>query len=380
MPYGNKALHCGHVGGLFVHADTFARFMRDRIGKENVIFVSGTDCYGSPIMEGYRKLKDTSKFEGSIEDYVKFNHDFQKKTLNQYQIGLDLYAASGLEPAKKIHEETSKEVFEKLMKNKALSKMSTLQFYDEKAKCFLNGRQVVGKCPFENCASEKAYADECDLGHQYMPKELIDPVSTLTGEKPVLKEIVDFYDWEFENYNCTPMGCVCGGLFRLDFLNKHNIRMRSGIYYEDELFIYNIYTHTGNTLATHIQEPYYYYRLGREGSTVSSLKQKNFQDRLIVVREMQEILRNSTYKTIARQHKIFEMYLQNLIEAYQNGFIRLVTKLMTKRDVELMQEGAISAHEKKLLRLLRISPRLMSAYKTNQLPSIVRRCINIFIK
>ena len=156
--------------------------------------------------------------------------------------------------------------------------------------------------------------------------------------------------------------------------------MRSGVYYEDELFIYNIYTHTGNTLAAHIQEPYYYYRLGREGSTVSSLKQKNFQDRLIVVREMQEILRNSTYKTIARQHKIFEMYLQNLIEAYQNGFIRLVTKLMTKRDVELMQEGAISAHEKKLLRLLRISPRLMAAYKTNQLPSIVRRCINIFIK
>ena len=49
MPYGNKKLHFGHVGGMFVHADTFARFMRDRIGSENVIFVSGTDCYGSPI-------------------------------------------------------------------------------------------------------------------------------------------------------------------------------------------------------------------------------------------------------------------------------------------------------------------------------------------
>ena len=81
MPYGNKSLHCGHVGGLFVHADTFARFMRDRLGRENVIFVSGTDCYGSPIMEGFRKLKETSNFEGSIEDYVKFNHDKQKNTL-----------------------------------------------------------------------------------------------------------------------------------------------------------------------------------------------------------------------------------------------------------------------------------------------------------
>lgn len=53
---------------------------------------------------------------------------------------------------------------------------------------------------------------------------------------------------------------------------------------------------------------------------------------------------------------------------------------MTKKDIEVMQAGAVSAHEKKLLRLLRISPRLMAAYKTNQLPSIVRRCINIFIK
>ena len=193
MPYGNKTLHCGHVGGLFIHADTFARFMRDRIGKENVVFVSGTDCYGSPIMEGYRKLKETSGFTGTIEDYVKYNHDFQKKTLKQFQVDLDFYGASGLNPAKDVHQEVSKFVFETLKNNKTLSLMSTLQFYDEKVGCFLNGRQVVGKCPFENCASEKAYADECDLGHQYMPKELINPISTLSGEKPVLKEISNWY-------------------------------------------------------------------------------------------------------------------------------------------------------------------------------------------
>ena len=57
MPYGNKTLHFGHVGGMFVHADVFARFLRDRIGKDNVVFVSGTDCYGSPIAEGYRRAK-----------------------------------------------------------------------------------------------------------------------------------------------------------------------------------------------------------------------------------------------------------------------------------------------------------------------------------
>ena len=70
MPYGNKNLHFGHVGGMFIHADIFARFLRDRIGKDNVIFLSGTDCYGSPIMESYRKLQETG-YEGTLEDYVR---------------------------------------------------------------------------------------------------------------------------------------------------------------------------------------------------------------------------------------------------------------------------------------------------------------------
>ena len=55
MPYGNKKLHFGHVAGVFVPADAYARFLRDRIGEQNVLFVSGTDCFGSPIQEGYRK-------------------------------------------------------------------------------------------------------------------------------------------------------------------------------------------------------------------------------------------------------------------------------------------------------------------------------------
>ena len=65
MPYGNKDLHFGHIGGVFVPADFFARFLRDRIGAENVLFVSGTDCYGSPIMEGYRKLSEAGEFSGT---------------------------------------------------------------------------------------------------------------------------------------------------------------------------------------------------------------------------------------------------------------------------------------------------------------------------
>ena len=202
MPYGNKTLHCGHVGGPFVQADVFSRFMRDRLGKENVIFVSGTDCYGSPIMEGYRKTKETTGFEGTIEDYVRYNHEIQKKTLKDFEVDLNFYGASGLEPAKDIHRETSKEVFEGLKNAGMLKYISTLQFYDPVQKTFLNGRQVVGRCPFENCQSEKAYADECDLGHQYMPKELINPISTLSGERPELREI---NNWYFSLEECTDL-------------------------------------------------------------------------------------------------------------------------------------------------------------------------------
>lgn len=200
MPYGNKELHFGHIGGVFVHADTFARFLRDRIGKENVIFVSGTDCYGSPISEGYRKAKEAGLIDGTIEDYVTKNHLSQKETLERYEVSLNLFGASALGRASEIHKEVSKEVFEGLYNAGMLEKLSTPQFFDPKFKCLLNGRQVIGKCPIQGCQSEKAYADECDLGHQYMPTELIDPHSTLSGMTP---ELVDVTNWYYKLEDCT---------------------------------------------------------------------------------------------------------------------------------------------------------------------------------
>jgi methionyl-tRNA synthetase len=193
MPYGNKTLHFGHIGGVFVFADVFARFLRDRIGKENVIFVSGTDCYGSPIAESYRKLHDSGEFNGTIEDFVRQNHEKQKKTLEDYKISLSLFGASGLDRPAEIHNKVSEIFIRKLYENGHLSKIKTSQFFDEKMGVFLNGRQVIGKCPVEGCCSEKAYADECDLGHQYMPENLINPKSTLTGETPVMKDVVNWY-------------------------------------------------------------------------------------------------------------------------------------------------------------------------------------------
>lgn len=193
MPYGNKELHFGHVGGMLVFADTYARFLRDRIGKENVIFVSGTDCYGSPIAEGWRIKVEKGEFEGSLEDFVRSNHEKQKKTLEAYGISPNLFAASGLDRSKEIHAEVTDWFIRSLYKKGQLSKISTMQFFDEQAGVFLNGRQVTGKCPVEGCTSEKGYADECDLGHQYMPENLLNPVSALTGTTPTMKPVTNWY-------------------------------------------------------------------------------------------------------------------------------------------------------------------------------------------
>lgn len=217
MPYGNKKLHFGHVGGVFVFADVYARFLRDRIGSENVIFVSGTDCYGSPIAESYRKLTKEQGYTGSIKDFVTENHEAQKKTLDDFGISLNLFGASGLGRSAEIHDEVSDWFIRKLYENGQLQKISTAQFYDEKVGTFLNGRQVVGKCPVQGCQSEKGYADECDLGHQYMPQDLIDPKSTLTGETPVMRNVDNWYFKLTDHYDILRE-------YAADIRQKDNVR------------------------------------------------------------------------------------------------------------------------------------------------------------
>jgi len=193
MPYGNKGLHFGHVGGVFLPADVFARFLRDRIGEENVLFVSGTDCYGSPIIEEYRKRAEDDPSIGAIEDFVESNHRRQFEALKEYKISLDIYEGSGIGASNQVHREFTDQIIKRLYDNGYLHRLSTEQFYDEEARTFLNGRQVVGHCPVQGCKSEKGYADECDLGHQYMPKDLLNPVSTLSGKPPVMREVSNWY-------------------------------------------------------------------------------------------------------------------------------------------------------------------------------------------
>lgn len=193
MPYGDKSLHFAHIGAVFIPADTLSRFLRDRIGAENVIFVSGTDCYGSPITEGFRKKSESGEFSGTIEGFAESNHEKQKKTLCDYEIDLSLFAASALGRAGEIHREMSDYFIRTLYENGHLTRLGTRQFYDTERRVFLNGRQVIGRCPIAGCQSEKGYADECDLGHQYQPEELINPRSTLTGNTPEMREVENWY-------------------------------------------------------------------------------------------------------------------------------------------------------------------------------------------
>lgn len=193
MPYGSKDLHFGHVGGVFAPADIFARFLRDRIGAKNVIFVSGTDCYGSPIVEEHRKQTEKGQFTGNLQEFVEYNHERQKKTLNAYNISLNVFAASGLGRFQEIHRELGADIFKALYDGGHLEKRTTPQFYDVERGSFLNGRQVVGRCPVQGCKSESAYADECSLGHQYEPKDLIAPKSTLSGNRPEMRDVTNWY-------------------------------------------------------------------------------------------------------------------------------------------------------------------------------------------
>ncbi len=193
MPYGNKDLHFGHISGVFVPADFYARFLRDRIGAANVAFISATDCYGSPIMEGHRKLVEQGGYAGTIEDYVQANHEKQADALASYDISLDIFAGSALEPERHCHDALTAQVINRLYERGFLKLRQTKQFYDPQAQTYLNGRQVQGFCPVDGCKSEKAYADECDLGHQFEPEDLIRPVSQLTGCTPELRPVSNWY-------------------------------------------------------------------------------------------------------------------------------------------------------------------------------------------
>ena len=192
MPYGDKELHFGHLGAPFITPDIYARFLRDRIGKENVIYVSGTDCYGAGIEVKYQAAQ-AEGFTGTIQDFVAKNHNAQKEVYGAYGSSMSIFAASSLEPAGSHHTKMSEWVFNTWYEQGYLRLEEIQLFYDEENETFLNGRQVEGQCPVTGCQSEKGYADECALGHQYDPKELLNPKAVTTGKTPTLRPSKNWY-------------------------------------------------------------------------------------------------------------------------------------------------------------------------------------------
>lgn len=178
--YANGPIHIGHLAGCYLPADIYARYLRSK--GEDVVFVSGTDEHGVPIT-----IK--AKNEGTTPQQVVDKYYKQiKSSFENFGISFDIYSRT----SKEEHHKVSQEYFTKLYDKKYFNEEITEQYFDETAGQFLADRYIVGTCP--NCGNENAYGDQCEkCGSTLSPTELINPHSTLSGSKPVLKKTKNWY-------------------------------------------------------------------------------------------------------------------------------------------------------------------------------------------
>lgn len=183
MPYANGPLHLGHVAGVHVPADVFSRYLGMLIGRENVLYVNGTDDHGSTSEVAALKAgKPIQQFIGEI-------HAKQRETLRRYSIAIDdAYTGTSRPETYEIHKAQCQDMLRRLHKNGMLEKRVSEQWYDPTLNRFLPDRYVKGRCPNPKCENESAYSDECEVcGLQYEPKQLINPKSALSDAIPVMK-------------------------------------------------------------------------------------------------------------------------------------------------------------------------------------------------
>ena len=180
LPYVNGPIHIGHLAGVYVPSDIYTRYLR--LKGEEVIHVCGSDEHGVPITI-------RAKAEGvSPQDVVDRFHALNKKAFEDFGISFDIYSRT----TSKIHAETASEFFRKLYDTDKLIEKVSEQYYDEEAKQFLADRYITGQCP--HCNNPKAYGDQCEAcGTSLSPLDLINPVSAITGSKPILKETKHWY-------------------------------------------------------------------------------------------------------------------------------------------------------------------------------------------
>lgn len=198
LPYANGGIHIGHLAGVYVPADIYARYLR--LKKQEVVFIGGSDEHGVPVTQRARKEGITP------QDVVDRYHKIIKDSFEKFGISFDIYSRTTSD----IHHKFAADFFRKLYDDGKLVEQTTKQFYDEKSGKFLTDRDVVGECPY---CHKQAYGNQCEegCGRALEPTELINPRSKETGETPVLKDTKNWYlplneyqewlkEWILENH------------------------------------------------------------------------------------------------------------------------------------------------------------------------------------
>ena len=180
LPYANGPLHIGHLAGAYVPADIYVRYQR--LKKVDVMFIGGSDEHGVPITIRAKKEGVTPK------EIIDRYHYQMKDTFKGMGISYDIYGRT----SSPVHHKLAADFFRKLYDTGKFIQKTSEQYYDEEAKMFLADRYITGECP--HCHYDHAYGDQCEkCGTSLSPTELINPKSTVSGSKPVMKETTHWY-------------------------------------------------------------------------------------------------------------------------------------------------------------------------------------------
>ena len=180
LPYANGPIHIGHLAGVYIPADIFARYKR--LTNNDVAFICGSDEHGVAISLASKKASISPK--ELIDKYDKMI----KKSFDEFGILFDNYSRT----SNKIHHETSINFFENLKEKNLFSLIKSEQFFDVNENQFLADRYISGTCPV--CGYDEAYGDQCEkCGSTLSPEELKNPKSTISNSAPILKETKHYY-------------------------------------------------------------------------------------------------------------------------------------------------------------------------------------------
>lgn len=180
LPYANGPVHIGHLAGVYIPADIYARYLR--LKGEEVLMIGGSDEHGVPIAIKAQKEGVTP------QDVVDRYHNIIKKSFEDLGITFDIYSRT----TSQTHRELASDFFRKLYDKGEFIEQTSMQYYDEEAKQFLADRYITGTCP--HCSSEGAYGDQCEAcGTSLSATDLKNPKSAISGSAPVLKETKHWY-------------------------------------------------------------------------------------------------------------------------------------------------------------------------------------------